>query len=103
MSLYSSINDVMERFDFDKVHKVMTFLNWTWATTTGGTVPSIDELKACAYQLLHLAVQSHEERGRPLTGSNVATGGFEAAVVVYDSGRAELCLLFYVDSKSQEI
>jgi hypothetical protein len=98
MTLHNNLPIVMDRFDFDKVHKVMTFLNWTWAGA--GAVPTIDQLKSCAYELLHQAVQSYDECGSPSTGASVATGGFQATVDVYDSGATQLTLLFYVDSCS---
>ncbi len=40
-----SINYVIDNFDFEKVHKVMTALNWEW---DGVGIPSVDELKFVA-------------------------------------------------------
>lgn len=95
-SLFNKIPEIIDRFDFDKVDKVMTFLNWTWAA---GSVPTIDELKATAYVCLDTAVLEYEKMGRPARGMNVSTGGFEATINVFESGTEELQLLFYVDAK----
>ncbi len=46
------IEEVMEDFRFKRVHDTMAFLNWKWATTTGGEVPTIIELRRAARQLM---------------------------------------------------
>jgi len=95
MNLYSKIDEVMDRFDFDKVHKVMTFLDWTWAWE--GTVPSVETLKAEAYRQLSTAIDVYVQQGEPKTGMTVASGGFQASVVTFVTGKPKLELLFYVD------
>ena len=64
------INDIMDNFDFDCVHRVMEFLNWKWvfAKTSSG-VPSIDEIRDFAFDLL---VRAAKEK------TNIASGGFKA-------------------------
>lgn len=44
-----AINDIMDNFDFHKVHEVMEFLNWTW---WGEGTPEIYALKKSARSLL---------------------------------------------------
>lgn len=47
------VTEVMENFDFFKVHKVMTRLDWHWVTTYGETaVPSLFRLMNVAENLL---------------------------------------------------
>lgn len=100
-SLYAAIPLIMERFDFKQVQKVMEFLNWKWANTAAGNAaPSIEELRAEAYRQLDQCIDLFERQGRPATGMNVASGGFQALVNVFASGNVELELLFYVDAKS---
>jgi hypothetical protein len=100
-SLHSSIPVVMNRFDFDKVHRVMTFLDWKWATTqTGYAVPSVSELEAEAYRQLSYCVDEFEKRGRPASGMNISSGGFQANIVTFERGTPQLQLLFYVDEIS---
>ena len=97
-SLYAAIPIVMNRFDFAKVEKVMTFLNWRWALQ--GRVPTLDELEAEAYRQLSLCVAEYEKRGCPKSGMNVSSGGFQAQVMTFESGQPRLELSFYVDSTS---
>jgi hypothetical protein len=100
-SLYARIPEVMERFDFEKVQRTMEFLNWKWANTSAGnSTPTVEELESEAYRQLHEVIRIYEERGRPVSGMNVASGGFEARVDVYSSGNSALQLLFYVDCAS---
>lgn len=72
----SKIANVMENFDFYKVHKVMELLQWVWITCGEdgkATVPSVAQMKAEAKRLLIEAVYEK---------TNIATGGFKA---VYES------------------
>jgi hypothetical protein len=66
--LKQGILDIIECFDFDKVHKYMTDINWTWYHEGG--VPSIPELKRTAVRLLVEAVEDKTEI------TSVGTGGF---------------------------
>ena len=62
------IQNIMENFDFKKVHNVMGQLDWTWASTKYG-VPTIDEMKCEAKRLLIDAC---------IEKTCVSTGGFRA-------------------------
>ena len=65
-----ALDNIMDSFDFDKVHKVMVFLNWKWANGNGGLeVPEKYELRSEARRLLKMAI---EEK------TTVSTGGFIA-------------------------
>ena len=64
----AKIQDIMEDFDFQKVHDVMTYLDWKWAMSKHG-VPTIDELKNEANRLL---IDACVEK------NCVSTGGFRA-------------------------
>lgn len=57
----------MTAFNFEKVHKAMTALNWTWRDEG---VPTISQLKETARRLLKES--SENEFG------NIMTGGFKA-------------------------
>jgi hypothetical protein len=100
-SLRDAIPIVMNRFDFAKVHKVMTFLNWKWATTSVGyNVPTLDDLMNEAQRQLSMCVDEYTKRGRPASGMNISSGGFQANVVTFERGEPQLQLLFYVDEIS---
>ncbi len=40
------IDEVMDEFNFDRVHRTMMFLDWKWGMP--GTVPSIGDLRRAA-------------------------------------------------------
>jgi hypothetical protein len=96
--LRQAIPMIFERFDFEKVQRVMEFLNWTWANEGG--VPSIASLKTTARDLLEDCVIDFEGQGRPKSGTSFSTGGFEAYIEYHERGKPRLHLLFYVDTAS---
>ena len=64
------IDEVIDKFNFERVHIAMTALDWQWQTTEGNghAVPSLPKLKAMARHLLMESMKSKV----------VASGGFEA-------------------------
>ncbi len=69
-NLEAQIDDIIEEFDFTRVHVAMTALDWQWQTTTGNgyEVPSIAKLKSMARVLLRESVKE----------VSVGSGGFHA-------------------------
>lgn len=63
-----AIDEILQEFDFEKVHKVMKFLKWQWAFTNG--IPNIEDMKKLAKDLL---TRVCEEKT-----SCTGTGGFTA-------------------------
>lgn len=61
------IEEIMDEFDFDKVQRVMKFLDWKWFGAEDG-IPRVAELRREARRLLN-GVQNR---------SYIATGGFVA-------------------------
>lgn len=49
--MIEAIHDVIECFDFEKVHRVMRFLNWGWAFTNN-KVPSVTQIKEQLLEML---------------------------------------------------
>lgn len=47
----NKIDNIMENFDFDKVHSVMDYLDWKWFGTKNG-IPTIDEIEDEAKRML---------------------------------------------------
>jgi hypothetical protein len=68
-SLLQQKEDILGRFDFDKVHEYMKETNWTWFAHG---VPTPFELKVTAARLLDRVIQS------PEPASNSGTGGLTA-------------------------
>ena len=87
------IKQIIERFNFSNVHKVMTFLNWTWRSSS--RPPTIKDLKATALSLL-ADVESSKEKGYV----SCSTGGFTASKVINSDSPFgyNLCLDFTIES-----
>ena len=89
-----AINDIVENFNWEKVHKTMTALNWIWHDSEG-EAPSIGALFKCATDLLHHAYDGAEkEKADYMAG----TGGFYARALVDEETKEiiELRLAFEV-------
>ena len=89
-----AITEVLDQFDFDKVHKVMEFLAWTWASSEG--VPKVSSLILTAIDLLNQAIEAADLRQEPVS---IGTGGFKAEAEFHE-GKLYLSLAFYVDEAS---
>lgn len=68
--LNNQLEEIMDSFDFDKVHEIMSALKWNWATTEKGGIPDKYELRRKARQLMKQAIN----------GEGSGTGGFRAWV-----------------------
>ena len=64
------IDEVIDRFNFERVHITMQALDWQWCSTEGNghTVPTIERLKSTARHLLRESINNKV----------CASGGFEA-------------------------
>lgn len=80
MKTKKKIKKILKNFDFEKVHDVMTHLNWTWYDTDG-KAPSIDQLKELAKRLLNEVSEKEEFY-------TLHTGGFKATR--YENGTLQL-------------
>lgn len=71
------IQFIIENFDFEKVHNIMTSLNWKWYCYSpnrremGLYVPTIEQLKKTAVELLEYVYDD-------LNYDTTSTGGFKA-------------------------
>ena len=77
------IDEILDEFDFEKVHKVMEFLDWKW----GGGVPTIGGMRKVARNLLKEAAEGEVVA--------IGTGGFQVRKHVGD-GTIYLTLEFVV-------
>ena len=68
LSYKKQIAKILNDFDFKRVHRCMTAMNWTWHEKS---VPSIEQLQECARELLR---DCKRKRGHALS-----TGGFQAS------------------------
>ena len=75
------IEDLLERFNFEKVQITMTALDWKWANVMEDdslTVPTIERMKRSCRNILY----------RSINDKSVGTGGFEARY--YPAGEDEI-------------
>lgn len=71
--LYTQADNILENFNFEKVHTHMKYTKWTWHNGEGEDgVPTIEQLKETAQYLLLQVIPNGMEYGQ------VATGGFQA-------------------------
>jgi len=67
------LDDLMDHFDFEKVHRVMEYLDWKWITPSNDLeIPSIPRLKKAARQHLRMAFKRQ---------GTIGSGGLEASYV----------------------
>ena len=89
-----ALDNIMDNFDFDQVHKVMVFLNWKWANSNGSLgVPEKYELRGESRRLLKMAI---EEK------TTVSTGGFIAEYTENEEG-GWMYLNFVVSDWDEEV
>jgi hypothetical protein len=84
----TQINDLINEFDFQRVHIAMTALDWQWMSTedNGHKVPSIAKLKAMARHLLRESINNKV----------VGSGGFHAHYYPKVDDDAEYFVLRFV-------
>lgn len=85
------IDDIMHRFNFERVLRIMHMDDWKWR----GRTVTRDDLESTAFQLLDGAVQSY--RKDDSQNAMWATGGFTARVEKYPNG-GRVSLLFSIES-----
>ena len=78
---YDTIMNCLDEFDFERVHSVMNYLNWTWADDNA--VPDVLALrKHCRKYLQEVVRGALEHNGFYIT----ATGGFRYEAKLYEDG-----------------
>ena len=70
MKTKKAIKKILKNFDFGKVHRVMENLNWYWNDTKDGGVPTVEDLKSQAKDLLKKVTEGNYKV--------ISSGGFEA-------------------------
>lgn len=70
------MDSVIDHFDFCKVHKVMTHLDWKWVHAGGGySVPSVLQMKGAVRRLMRSALKYWKKEGGDTY--TAASGGFQ--------------------------
>jgi hypothetical protein len=89
-----AIDNIIENFNWEKVHETMVALNWRWWDSENAA-PSIGALFRCATELLHDAYNRAEKEKCDCSSR---TGGFHAWATVDDETKEiiELRLAFEI-------
>jgi hypothetical protein len=94
---------ILQHFDFDRVHKVMTHLGWRWASTRDPEgnwvtdVPSLNELRGDARSQMIAAAEWLRVRGAGIDYRS-GSGGFEVRANIDDDGSLRMELQFVLTS-----
>ena len=88
---YEIIMDCLDEFDFDRVHKVMTVLDWKYSDDKD--VPTIETLRKNARKyLIEVAKQALERNCEFICG----TGGFRYEAKLYENDYLWLRMAFEI-------
>lgn len=80
--IVETTHELLNSFEYDRVAKVMKFLNWTWATCENkegvytSSVPDKDRLKAEVQRLLNCLLESRCHQ--------ISTGGITIGYKIYE-------------------
>jgi hypothetical protein len=87
--------DIMDYFNFEKVHKVMTFLEWKWYNSYTATgVPSIPELRTFAREQIWYAVNTMQRLNE--TEYTTFCGGLQTRTWIED-GKIYVSIQFILE------
>ena len=91
----SQIRELVEQFNFERVHIVMTALDWEWRSLPNepGGVPTVSRLKAMARHLLREAI-NHKV---------VESGGFKARYYPRATNDPEYFSLAFIVCQSETL
>lgn len=69
------IQIILKDMDFEKIHNVMNFLDWTWTNSESGEkiIPDVNELSANAELCMNKAIESDFDYFN--------SGGFECEII----------------------
>lgn len=91
----SQIKEIINNFDFERVHKVMQLLEWKWfSSNTEDKVPSYGELVQQAQYLMKQAVKGlNDNKGNYYS---TGTGGFNTTAIRCEDGYVVIELQFNI-------
>ena len=90
------VDEILDNFDFDKVVKVMEYLEWTWAST-GGELVYVSDARKFARHLLTEALSKVKVNTN--SEFNIESGGFRAEAETFlDDDKKYARLSFELES-----
>ena len=88
------ISGILNEFNFDKVHRVMTFLNWTWGYEE--IVPDVDTIRKSARERMDNAINGCLKECPPGVPFLASSGGLEATASKNEYGQIDYVGLNFV-------
>jgi len=85
--------DIINNFDFEKVHDVMKHLNWTWYPKG---IPTVDDLRFSARERIESVIKVCLLDAKPDEEYFVSSGGLKATAIKNDYGQITFIQLEFV-------
>jgi hypothetical protein len=85
--------DILNNFDFEKVHVVMKSLNWGWYPKG---VPTVDDITFSARERIESVIKSCLLDAKPEEEYFVSSGGLKATAIKDDYGQITFLQLEFV-------
>jgi len=87
------IANILNEFDFERVHKAMVVLGWKWM---GTGIPSIEEIKLSARKKIDCAIEGCLKDGSQNEEYWVTSGGLRATVLKNENEKINFIKLEFV-------
>ena len=101
MDLENKFEEILDEFDFRKVHKMMEKLEWKWSFLEGKyEVPKISEMKKTCRRLFFDSFENFTKYN--MSESNASTGGFCVTVYKDEKSNEQVMLQFILEEKYSE-
>jgi len=97
-NIEETFQEIMEKFDFEKVRALMLINGWTWANEgPGHMVPTISSMRSSCCSMFSRLKELLAEPGH-LPYNRLGVGGFQLKFWTWESGAMELELTFNWES-----
>jgi hypothetical protein len=90
----SRIAQIMEQFDFQRVHRAMTALDWGWVYPHGRRVPTVTQLQETAQGLLREVANGNTDQ--------ISVGGLQARITRCGTKHDDLTLEMVLSQTSED-
>jgi hypothetical protein len=85
--------DIMNHFDYDKVHNVMKHLEWEWS---GKGIPTVDDIRFAARERIESVIKVCLSEANPNEEYFSSSGGLKATAIKDDYGQITFLQLEFI-------
>jgi hypothetical protein len=85
--------DIMNNFDYDKVHNVMKYLDWGWF---GKGIPTVDDIRFAARERIESVIKACLSEANPNEEYFSSSGGLKATAIKDDYGQITFLQLEFI-------